>query len=79
VALILLINFLHIWLAHIIDRNREMPQSKWKVLIAMHRQYWKQTNTETTHQQLLHLGTVIQEHWMMEEKWRFVKSINFWN
>jgi len=27
------------------------------------------------HQQLLHLVSIIQEHWITAEKWRFVKSI----
>jgi len=38
------------------------------------KQYWD-ANTETMHQQLLQLVSSIQELWIIEEKWRFVKSI----
>ena len=37
--------------------------------------YWWDANTETIHQQLLHLVFIMQECWIIEEKWRFVKSI----
>jgi len=39
------------------------------------KQYWWESNTETIHGQLLHLVSTIQERWIIEEKWRFVKSI----
>jgi len=39
------------------------------------KQYWWDANTETTHEQLLHSVSAIQERWIIEEKWRFVKSI----
>jgi len=42
-------------------RNPEAPRCTWKVLVAMHRHYWRKTNTETMHQQLLQVVTVIQE------------------
>ena len=38
------------------------------------KQYWWDANSETIHGQLLHLFS-IQECWIIEEKWRFVKSI----
>ena len=38
------------------------------------KQYWWEANSETIHRQLLHLFS-IQECWIIEEKWRFVKSI----
>jgi len=38
------------------------------------KQYWWDANSETIHEQLLHLFS-IQECWIIEEKWRFVKSI----
>jgi len=38
------------------------------------KQYWWDANSETIHGQLLHLAS-IQECWIIEEKWRFVKSI----
>ena len=46
-----------------------------KVLVATLRQYWYNTNTQPTHQQLLQLVTVIQERYIVEEKLRFVKRI----
>ena len=39
------------------------------------KQYWWDANSETIHGQLLHSVSTIQEHWTIEEKWRFVKSI----
>ena len=38
-------------------------------------QDWWDVNTETIHGQILHLVSTIQERWVIEEKWRFVKSI----
>jgi len=38
-------------------------------------QCWWDANTETIPQQILQLSSIIQEHWIIEEKWRFVKSI----
>ena len=38
------------------------------------KQYWWDANSETIHGQLLHLVS-IQVCWIIEEKWRFVKSI----
>ena len=38
------------------------------------KQCWWDANSETIHGQLLHLVS-IQECWIIEEKWRFVKSI----
>ena len=38
------------------------------------KQYWWDADYETIHGQLLHLFS-IQECWIIEEKWRFVKSI----
>ena len=43
-------------------------------IFAMQKQYWWDANSETIHGQLLHLAS-IQEGWIIEEKWRFVKSI----
>jgi len=39
------------------------------------KKYWWDANTETTHEQLLHSVSTIQECWIIEEKWRFVKII----
>ena len=39
------------------------------------KQYSWDVNTETTHEQLLHSVSTIQERWIIEEKWRLVKSI----
>jgi len=39
------------------------------------KQYWWDANTETIHQQLLHLFSIMQERWIIEVKWRLVKSI----
>jgi len=36
---------------------------------------WWDANPETIHQQLLPLVSIMQECWVIEEKWRFVKSI----
>ena len=38
------------------------------------KQYWWDANSETIHRQLLHFFA-IQECWIIEKKWRFVKSI----
>ena len=43
-------------------------------IFATQKQYWWDANSETIHGQLLHLAS-IQECWIIEEKWRFVKSI----
>jgi len=43
-------------------------------IFATQKQYWWDANSETIHEQLLHLVS-IQECWIIEEKWRFVKSI----
>ena len=43
-------------------------------IFATQKQYWWDANSETIHGQLLHLVS-IQESWIIEEKWRFVKSI----
>jgi len=44
-------------------------------IFATQKQYWWDANTETMRQQLLQLVSIIQECWIIEEKWRFVKSI----
>ena len=56
-------------------RNPEAPRSTRKLLIPAQRHYWWDAYTKATHQQLLQLVTVIQELWIIEEKWRFVPSI----
>jgi len=43
-------------------------------IFATQKQYWWDGNSETIHGQLLHLAS-IQECWIIEEKWRFVKNI----
>ena len=57
------------------SRNHEVPQRIREDLIATQRQYWRKGDTETRHQQLLQLFTVIQVREIVEEKWRFVRSI----
>ena len=44
-------------------------------IFATQKQNWWDANTETTHEQLLHSVSTIQECWIIEEKWRFAKSI----
>ena len=39
------------------------------------KQNWWDAHRETTHEQLLHSASTIQERWIIEEKWRFAKSI----
>ena len=55
--------------------NPEAPRSTRKLLFPAQRHYWWDAYTKATHQQLLQLVTVIQELWIIEEKWRFVPSI----
>ena len=43
-------------------------------IFATQKQYWWDANSEIIHGQLLYLAS-IQECWIIEEKWRFVKSI----
>ena len=45
------------------------------IISTTQKQNWWDANTETTHEQLLHSVSTIQEPWIIEEKWRFVKSI----
>ena len=45
------------------------------IIFTTQKQYWWDANTETIHQQLLHLVSIIQERWIIEEKWRSVESI----
>ena len=81
------IHFVRVWLAHIFDmlggdrrftrkyQNYEVPWSTRKVFVATQRQHCWDACTKTMQQQLLQLVTIIQERWIIMEKWIFVKSI----
>ena len=43
-------------------------------IFATQKQHWWDANSKTIYRQLLHLA-FIRECWIIEEKWRFVKSI----
>jgi len=54
---------LYAWFVHIAD-----------TFVTTQKQYWWDVNFETMHQQLFQIVTIM-ERWIIDEKWRFVKSI----
>jgi len=67
-----------------LERSKTLPQhfllfyclvcTQCPRIFTTQKQCWWEANSETFHGQLLHLVS-IQECWIIEEKWRFVKSI----
>ena len=59
-------------------RKPEAPQSTRKVFVATQRQCWWDAKPETIHQNVLLLFSVTQEHDIIDEKWRFIKTSDLW-